>query len=208
MSDPSGILPGMVAVNTRPLRNRGDLETVLRKGFDLISPAVPDLGYRLVGTGAACLQGVDLPVGDIDLLVARRSDVDAIAAALSHLPCPAPPQWIEVTRQYFACYEIDGVGFSFSTLEQPTDEDGHEVQGPGPWRHAVTVDCGGHQIACVSLELRLTTEFLRDRPDRYRPLLTHLAANGCDRELLEQSLTVRNVPEPLARLARELPAQR
>jgi hypothetical protein len=60
----------------------------------------------------------------------------------------------------------------------------------------------------VSLELRLTTEFLRDRPDRYRPLLAHLAANGCDRELLEQSLTVRNVPEPLARLARELPAQR
>lgn len=198
----------MVTVNTRPLRDRGDLEGVLRQGFDLIAAAVPDLRYRLVGTGAACLQGVDLPVGDIDLLIDRRSDVDALAAALAHLPCPAPPQWIEVTRQYFACYEIDGVGFSFSTLEEPTDGDGWEVQGPGPWRHVVTVDCGGHRIARAPLELRLTSEFIRDRPDRYRPLLAHLAVHGVDRELLEQSLAVRNVPEPLARLARELPGKR
>jgi hypothetical protein len=114
----------MVEINTRPLRDRPDLESVLRKGFDLIAPAAPGLRYRLVGTGAACLQGVDLPVGDVDLLLARRSDVDAVAAALAHLPCPAPPQWIEATRQYFACYELDGVGFSFSTLEQPCDDDG------------------------------------------------------------------------------------
>lgn len=196
----------MVEINTRPLRDRRDLETVLSKGFDLIAPVAPGLRYRLVGTGAACLQGVDLPVGDIDLLLDRRSDVAAVAAALAHLPCPAPPQWIEVSRQYFACYEIDGVGFSFSTLEQPCDDDGWECQGPGPWRHYVSVDCGGHSIDCVSLELRLTTEFLRNRPDRYHPLLGHLATHGADRELLDQSLAIRNVPDSLARLAQELPA--
>jgi hypothetical protein len=97
----------MVEINTRPLRDRRDLEAVLRKGFGLIAPVAPDLRYRLVGTGAACLQGVDLPVGDIDLLLDRRSDVDAVAAALAHLPCPAPPQWIEVSRQYYACYELE-----------------------------------------------------------------------------------------------------
>jgi hypothetical protein len=194
----------MVEISTRPLRDRRDLESVLRKGFDLIAPAAPGLRYRLVGTGAACLQGVDLPVGDVDLLLARRSDVDTVAAALAHLPCPAPPQWIDITRQYFACFELDGVGFSFSTLEQPCDDDGWECQGPGPWRHSVPVDCGGHRIDCVSLELRLTTELLRNRPDRYRPILAHLATHGADRELLRQSLTTRNVPDQLAQLALEV----
>jgi hypothetical protein len=206
MSDPAGILGSMVEINTRPLRDRRDLEAVLRKGFDLITPAAPGLRYRLVGTGAACLQGVDLPVGDVDLLLADREGVDAVSAALAHLPCPAPPQWIEVSRQYFACYEVDGVGFSFSTLEQPCDEDGWECQGPGPWRHYVSVNVGGRRIDCVSLELRLTTEFLRDRPDRYQPLLAHLAVQGADPDLLQQSITVRQVPSALAQLTQGLPA--
>lgn len=197
----------MVEVETRPLRDRRDLESVLRKGFDLIGPEVPGLRYRLVGTAAACLQGVDLPVGDVDLLLERRADVDAIAAALSHLPCPAPPRWIEVTGQYFACYEIDGVGFSFSTLEQACDDDGWECQGPGPWRHFVSIDVGGHRIDCVSLELRLTTEFLRNRPERYHPLLAHLGTHGADLELLQQSIAARGVPASLARLAKGLRAR-
>ena len=204
MSDPAGILPSMVEINTCPLRDRRDLETVLSKGFDLIAPVAPGLRYRLVGTGAACLQGVDLPVGDVDLLgtgdLRRRG-----RTALVDLPCPASTQRYQVLA-YFARYEIDGVGFSFSTLEQPCDDDGWECQGPGPWRHYVSVDCGGHRIDCVSLELRLTSEFLRNWPDRYRPLLAHLATRGADRELLDQSLAIRNVPDSLARLAQELPA--
>lgn len=188
---------------TRPLRDRDDLIAVLSKGFDLIKPAVPRLRYRLVGTGAACLQGVDLPVGDIDLLLARRDDIDAVAAALSHLPCVAAPQWIDVSRQYFACYSIDGVGFSFSTVEAPVEADGWECIGPGPWRHFAAVSIGGHRIDCVSLELRLVTELIRDRPDRYRPLLAHLAGQGADLELLQQSLAVREAPEHLVSLVRE-----
>jgi hypothetical protein len=206
MSDPACILATMDEIQTRPLRDRHELIAVLRTGFDLIRPVAPRLRHRLVGTAAACLQGVDLPVGDVDLLLARRQDVDAVAAALAHLPCVAAPQWIEVSRQYYACYSLDGVGFSFSTVEQDSDEDGSECLGPGPWRHYTTVDCDGHPIDCVSLELRLTTEFLRDRPDRYRPLLDHLHAHGADGELLRRSLTMGGVPEPLARLTRGLHA--
>ncbi|MDA1359060.1 hypothetical protein O1R50_05465 [Glycomyces luteolus] len=191
----------MGEIQTRPLRDRNELVALLRKGFGLIEPAVPQLRYRLVGTGSACLQGVDLPVGDIDILLARRSDLDAIAAALAHLPCVTPPQWIEVSRQYFACYSLDGVGFSFSTVEAPIVEDGWECMGPGPWRHYVTVDCDGLRVDCVRLELRLPSEFNRDRPDRYRPLLDHFAAHGADLDLLRQSLTVGNVGEPFLSMA-------
>lgn len=132
LSDPSGTMSAMEGTQTRPLRDRDDLTAVLRKGFDLIRPAAPRLRHRLVGTASACLQGVELSVGDIDLLLARRDDVDAVAAALAHLPCVAAPQWIEVSRQYYACYSIDGVGFSFSTVEAPSEEDGWECIGPGP----------------------------------------------------------------------------
>jgi hypothetical protein len=167
---------------------------------------VPELRYRLVGTAAACLQGVAGPVGDVDVLVGRRRDVDAVAQALAGLPCVSAPRWVAVSRQYFACYRVDGVRFEVSTVEAPCDEDGRECLGPGPWRHFVTVDCGGHRIDCVRLELRLATELLRDRPERYRPVLAYLRAHGADRALLRQSLRAARVPESLACLARSLTA--
>lgn len=205
MSDPAGIIDAMT--DTRPLRDRDDLEAVLHRGFDLIGPAVPDLRYRLVGTAAACLQGVDLPVGDIDLLLADRPTVDAIAAALEGRPCVEAPRWIEVSRQYYACFDVDGVGFSFSTVEDPRDEDGWECMGPGPWRHSTTVDIGGHGIDCVALELRLVTELVRDRPDRYRPILAHLAEHGADLELLRRSMAVCDAPASFAGYVEALPAR-
>lgn len=202
MSDPAGTLSTMDGIETRPPHDRHELDTVLHTTFDLIRAVAPKLRYRLVGTAAACLQGVDLPVGDVDILVGRRRDVDAVAEALADSPCVTPPQWLASAQQYFATYSLDGVGVSVSTVETPCDEDGWECQGPGPRRHYVTVD----RIDCVRLELRLTTEFLRDRPDRYHPLLAHLSAHGADLELLHQSMTARKVPATLARLAQGLQA--
>ncbi|MCP3015977.1 hypothetical protein NGM33_21860 [Nocardiopsis dassonvillei] len=196
----------MEANRTRPLRDRPDLEAVLRTGLDLIEPVVPALRHRLVGTAAACLQGGGLPVGDVDLLLARREDVDAVAEALAGLECVVAPRWIEPSRPYFACYDLDGVGFSFSTVEQPCDDCGWECRGPGPWRHHVAVDVGGHRVDCVRLELRLVTEFLRGRPDRYRPVLAHLGEHGADLRLLRRSMVVCGVPEEFVERTRGLRA--
>lgn len=204
LSDPAGKLWTVYGIETRPLRDRRELHAVLSTGFDLIRAVSPDLRHRLVGTAAACLQGVELPVGDIDLLVERRQDVDAVAEALAGRPCLTAPQRLASAPQYFAEYILDGVRFGVSTVEIPCDEDGWECQGPGPWRHHVTVDCGEHRIACVRLELRLTSEFVRSPPDRYQPLLAHLESNGADLGLLRRSLAVRGIPEPLARLTRGL----
>jgi hypothetical protein len=38
-------------------------------------PSCAGIDYRLVGTGAAMLHGVDLPVGDLDLLFLERAGV-------------------------------------------------------------------------------------------------------------------------------------
>lgn len=188
----------LVTMQTRPVRDRDDLKAVLRTAFTYLG----GVRHRLVGTAAACLQGVDLPVGDIDLLVQHRRDVDAIAHALAGFPCIAEPRWLPASHQYFAAHLIDGVEFSVSTVETPCLDDGWECQGPGPWQHYVTVD----GIDCVRLELRLTTELLRGRSDRYKPLLAHLKTHGADLELLHRSVTTREVPETLAYLIGPVPS--
>ncbi|MEU5950363.1 hypothetical protein ABZ793_33135 [Micromonospora sp. NPDC047465] len=65
----------------RALRDQAELRTVLSTVLDL-DPDAAGIDYRLVGTSAALLQGVELPTGDVDILVAWRDDVDTTAAAL------------------------------------------------------------------------------------------------------------------------------
>lgn len=149
--------------------------------------------YRVGGTSAALLQGVDLPVGDIDVLVARREDVDAIAAALSSFPCLYTASWIPQSAQYFARYEVNGVHLEISTVEQETDSDVMECIGRGPWQHYVLITCGSHRVPVVRLELRLATELLRDRSDRYEPLLDHMATHGFDTDLLNRAMAARDL---------------
>ncbi|PZG21224.1 hypothetical protein C1J01_07135 [Nonomuraea aridisoli] len=159
--------------------------------------------YRVGGTGAALLQGVRLPVGDLDLLVARRKDVDAFAAALSSFPCLYTASWLPESSQYFARYEVNGVHVEISTVEQETDSDGMECIGRGPWQHYVLIKCGSHRVPVVRLELRLATELLRDRPDRYEPLLDHMAAHGFDADLLRRAMTARGLSMERQRLVYE-----
>ncbi|GAA1631976.1 hypothetical protein GCM10009733_031060 [Nonomuraea maheshkhaliensis] len=120
--------------------------------------------------------------------------MNTFAAALSSHPCLYPPTWIPESSQYFTRYEVHGVQVEISTVEQETDSDALECIGVGPWRHHVLIPCGPHHVPVVRLELRLATELLRDRPDRYEPLLDHLSAHGYDADLLHRALTARPLP--------------
>jgi hypothetical protein len=152
-----------------------DVTSALETALTALRVAGADPTYRVGGTSAALLQGVRLPVGDVDLLVARRKDVDAFAAALSSFPRLYAASWIPESSQYFARYDVHGVHVEISTVEQETDSDGMECVGRGPWQHYVLIACGPHRVPVVRLELRLATELLRDRPDRYEPLLARSA---------------------------------
>ncbi|MEW6756475.1 MAG: hypothetical protein AB1505_36705, partial [Candidatus Latescibacterota bacterium] len=63
------------------------------------------------------MHGVDLPVGDVDVLLRERSGVDALSSALSAYRCTAPPSYLEGSSQYFARFEVDGVVLEVSTVE-------------------------------------------------------------------------------------------
>jgi hypothetical protein len=175
--------------------------TTLRRTLSLVLDRLgPDwVDYRVVGTGSARLQGVDLPTGDIDMLVRRRADVDRFAAALGDYPVLTPPTWLDEARQYFTEFVVDGVRAGASTVEVPCDTDTAECIGDGPWTHHVDVAVGRHVVPTVALELRVASELIRKRPDRLRPLIDHLRRHGGDLELLRRSLDDRHIDPAVRR---------
>ncbi|MEV1249483.1 hypothetical protein ACIBO2_11590 [Nonomuraea sp. NPDC050022] len=171
-----------------------DVTTTLDMALDALGAADSNLAYRVCGTSAALLQGVPLRAGDIDILLGSREDVETFAAALSSFPCLYAASWLPESSQYFTRFAVNGVEVELSTVERQVDSDGWECAGSGPWQHYVLVTCGSHQVPVVRLELRLVTELLRDRADRYDPLLDHMGAHGFDSALLQRSMNAHQIP--------------
>lgn len=67
--------------------------------LDRAMPTCAHIPYRLVGTAAALLQGVQLPCADVDILVLSRADVDAFGAVLATFECLEPAAWIPGSSQ-------------------------------------------------------------------------------------------------------------
>ena len=178
---------------TRPFRDEADLRKVLTTTLDRLDPTAKGLEYRLVGTAAALLQGVDLPTGDIDILYATRDGIDAFAAAMAEFEVLQAPVWLAEAQQYFAAFTVDGVGVSASTVEWADASGALECGGRGPWQHYVEVRCGRHVVPAVALELRLVSEVVRERPDRLGPIVAHLRRSGVDRGLLERAMLASGV---------------
>jgi hypothetical protein len=183
----------------RRIRDNAELYRILSVVLDLLDPDAVGFEYRLVGTGAALAQGVALPTGDIDLLVTRRDEVDRFAEAMSGFPCQEPPAWLPDAGQYFTHFKVDDIDVGASTVEVPTDAEAVECIGRGPWQYYVDVRVGRHTVPAVALELRLISELIRDRADRYTPLIEHMRVNGADLHLVEHAMADRNLKPALRR---------
>lgn len=162
--------------------------------------------YCLIGTAAALLGGVTLEVGDIDLLMRERADVDRFARALAGYPVIASPNWLADARQYYAAFEVDGTKVEASTVEWPTDAEALESLGTGPWHHRRAISVGTELVQTVALELRLATELVRDRSERVAALIEWMRHNGFDAELLRSAMAAQHIDTEvqasvLARLA-------
>jgi len=171
-----------------PLLTREYLIKTLITILDHAMPACADVEYRLVGTGAALLRGVELPAGDIDILMKKKDGVEAFCQTLKSFRCIEPASWLEDARQYYANYEVGGVEVGLSTVEIETDSDAFETIGRGPWEHFSFISCGPYSVPAVSLELRLATELYRNRLDRYAPILQYLRGYGCDVNLVRRGM--------------------
>ena len=171
-----------------PVLDRSRLSEALITMLDHALPTCAHIEYRLVGTGAALLHGVNLPAADIDILVRQREDVDTFGKALSRFRCLSMPEWLPYTRQYYGNYEINGVEIGISTVEVESDSDTIETYGRGPWEHFVWIHCGSYSVPTVRLELRLITELYRERADRYQPIIRYMQVNGCDIDFIQRGM--------------------
>lgn len=159
--------------------------------LDHVAPLVPHVEYRLIGTAAAAIRGVRLPVGDIDLLFRSHQDLDRVAVVLAMLPaaqCLISPGTAQGGRLYFARYLVEGVTVELSMVEDQPPTDTDEYFGSGAWEHYGWVGCGRYSVPVVALELRLLTELARDRPNRYLPIAAHLRERSCNMDLIRRGL--------------------
>lgn len=167
---------------------------------EAISPVLDDLvrlsdRVRLVGTASSALRGVALPVGDINILARDRETVDELVVAFGS--SPAEVIQTPFGHQYLADHEIGGVSVQVSTVESSVSGRSRlaECVGEAPWRYFSLVDVAGRPVPAVASELRLASDLMRGRDDRWRPIAAHLLANGFDVELLSQA--VLGFPQPM-----------
>jgi len=169
------------------------LRETLEKVLEHTASHFEQVNYCLVGTAAAMLHGVPLSAGDVDFLMKERTHVDAFAVALSSFPALTPPTLLEEAKQYYAAYNVNGIQVEASTVEVTTDSVYIETYGDGPWKYQTLIAVGPYRVPTVALELRLATELLRNRPDRYEPMITWMKQNGCDADLLVHAMNARRL---------------
>ena len=161
------------------------LAEVLEKTEFFLKPE----SYRLVGTAAAVLQGVDLPARGVNLLMRERDTIDALHLALSEYQVDVPPTYLPESSQYWASYFVEGVHVDASTVEIESESDTSETFGRGPWEHFTSVPCGRHTVPAVALELRIHTDLHRERPEKYGPTIRFVEEHGCDHDLMERCIS-------------------
>lgn len=186
-------VPTIVKIKpTEPL-DQPRLRETLEKVLEHMASHFEQVNYCLVGTAAAMLHGVPLYAGDVDFLMKERTHVDAFAVALSSFPALTPPTLLEGAKQYYAAYNVNAIKVEASTVEWTTDSVYIETLEDGPWKYQTLIAVGPYRVPTVALELRLATELLRNRPDRYEPMITWMKQNGCDVDLLSHAMDARRL---------------
>jgi hypothetical protein len=189
---------------------RSEILAAVRPLLPALAAAGDDI--RLVGTASSLLRGIDLPVADLDILARCRGTVDNVAAAAASAgagPGVAPPVWEGDGSfgQYIAVFELAGCRVEVSTVEVGAGFPilVGECIRDWPWRHFDPIDVAGHEMRAVASELRLLSELVRRREDRWRPIAGDMARTGYDAGLLDTVLA--QVPAPLSARARGILAR-
>lgn len=186
-------VPTIVKIKSIEPLDQPRLRETLEKVLEHAASHFEQVNYCLVGTAAAMLHGVPLSAGDVDFLMKERTHVDAFAVALSSFPALTPPTLLEGAKQYYAAYNVNAIKVEASTVEVTTDSVYIETFGDGPWKYQTLIAVGPYRVPTVALELRLATELLRNRPDRYEPMITWMKQNGCDADLLGHAMKARRL---------------
>ena len=167
----------------------------MQRALETVLACVPDGEFRLVGTAACVLRGIEMSASDVDVLFRSRDAINAWTASLvDEHDVTDGPLWLDETSQYFARLDIRGVTVELSTVEVESETDAGECVGSGPWVHFDLVACGRFSVRTVALELRLVTEVTRRRADRWEPIVAYFRSHPCDLALVERGLIANSMP--------------
>lgn len=162
---------------------------------------------RVVGTASSLLRGIDLAVGDVDILGRRRAIVDELSEGVAAAGgrCLSGPAGLENPEfaQYFSAFELSGVRVELSTVESTRGNTlpFGECAGDAPWENFDVALVEGFEVPLVASELRLLTEVARFRPANWKPIGAHLARHGYDNELFTRALLT--LPAELQQVMRD-----
>lgn len=121
-----------------------------------------NIDYRLVGSAALALHGVDVPVHDLDLEMAKEDAQRLLAQFKAHIVLPLAWREAEHIRSHYGRLEIDGVGIDvMAGLERRVR--GHWV--PALCTSGTTVELDGTRICLVALEEETLSQMRRGRLD-------------------------------------------
>jgi len=85
-----------IAANKKPLQNRKQLKVILTTIYDKTGKILRGYDYRIVGTAASLLQGVNISTNGIDILFRDRRGIDEIHKILSKIKCFREPEFLGI----------------------------------------------------------------------------------------------------------------
>ncbi|WP_020577141.1 hypothetical protein [Actinopolymorpha alba] len=169
--------------------------------------------WMLVGSAATALRGVAVEPGDIDVAVSTAEDV---ARAATLLPTPEatqrqdprhepgdPATWLSTTaeptlrfgdaqRWTFGRWLVNGVKVELAHIEDPTAADLMiETRGPLVWRARTVVDCHGHPIPTVPIEVQIATMLARQQAARIEATIAVIDSLPLNVALLRRAISDR-----------------
>ena len=179
--------------------------------------------WMLLGSAATALRGAAIVPGDIDIAVRTAGDITRAAA---RLPTPTvrqpdgPPDWISTAaepalhfgdageRWTFGRWIIDGVKVELAHIDAPAVAQLMiETRAPLVWRERETLECHGHPVPTVPIEVQLATMAARQQHTRIDATIAAMAGTPVNTQLLRRAISDKQaeipamaVPESLQRL--------
>ena len=186
--------------------------------------------WMLVGSAATALRGAAIIAGDIDIAIRTAGDVTRATALLLTPAAPQldePPDWISTAaeptlhfgdageRWTFGRWIVDGVKVELAHIDAPSAAELMiETRAPMVWRVRETLNCHGHPVPTVPIEVQLATMIARHQDARIAATLAALDGTPLNLPLLRRAISDKRseapgltVPESLQHLlAQDQPA--
>jgi hypothetical protein len=192
--------------------------------------------WMLLGSAATALRGAAIVPGDIDIAMRAAEDVTRAAAVLPTPNAPGPdvsgpdesgqrPAWFSTTAEpalrfdrpgeqwTFGLWMIGGIKVELAHIDAPAVAGLMiEARSPLVWQERETLDCRGHRVPTVPIEVQLATMVARQQNSRIDATIAAIDTTRTNLPLLRRAIADKQseaptmtIPDSLQRLLAHTP---